>query len=80
MTLLKGMFDVSSPYLKPDRLPDVLAAIQVMAVSDQYRGPLKQWTYFLSGVKPAKSQSQSEPDSDSDPDFESESASGPDAG
>jgi hypothetical protein len=77
MTLLTGMSGARSPYLKPDRLADVLAAIQVMAVSDQYRRPLKQWTYYLSGKKAPKSQSQPEPDSDfdsdSDSDFESDS-------
>lgn len=41
----------SSPYLKKNRLPDVLAAIQVMAVSDYYRQSLERWTYVLSGTK-----------------------------
>ena len=69
MTLLKGMSGVSSPYLKPDRLAHVLAAIQVMAVSDQYRRHVTDWTYYLSGIKATKSQSQSsEPDSDPDSD------------
>ena len=83
MTLLKGMSGVSSPYLKPDRLAQVLAAIQVMAVSDQYRRHVTDWTYYLSGIKATKSQSQSsEPDSDPDPSTPtptSSSASGPDA-
>jgi hypothetical protein len=71
------MSPVSSPYLKPGRLGEVLAAIQVMAVSDQYRRTLEQWTYYLSGIRAPKS--QSEPDSDFEADSESEPASEPDA-
>lgn len=40
-----------SPYLKPGRLADVLAGIQVMAVSEQYRQSLEDWTYYLSGLR-----------------------------
>ena len=65
------MSPVSSPYLKPGRLADVLAAIQVMAVSDQYRRTLEQWTFYLSALKA----SASEPESESDTESESESAS-----
>src|SRR4029077_10542272 len=77
MTLLKGMSGVKSAYLKPDRLPAVMAAIQVMAVSEQYRRPVKQWTYLLSGIKAPKSQSEPEPAPDTDPDSESEPESEP---
>jgi hypothetical protein len=38
-----------SPYLKPDRLPDLLAAIQAMAISPRYRlGPI-DWADLISG-------------------------------
>jgi hypothetical protein len=38
-----------SPYLKPGRLGDVLAAIQLMAVSRRYSRPVENWTSLLSG-------------------------------
>jgi hypothetical protein len=38
-----------SPYLKDGRLGDVLAAIQIMGVSDWYRRKLEVWTILLSG-------------------------------
>jgi hypothetical protein len=77
MTLPEGLSSVSSSYLKPGRLADVLAAIQVMAVSDQYRRTLEQWTYYLSGIKAPKSQSEPDSDFESDSDSESEPASEP---
>jgi hypothetical protein len=40
---------MSSPYLKPGRLGDILAAIQIMGVSERYRRTLDVWTIFLSG-------------------------------
>jgi hypothetical protein len=38
-----------SPYLKPGRLGDVLAAIQTMAIYDKYRQSSSYWSVLISG-------------------------------
>jgi hypothetical protein len=40
-----------SPYLKPNRLGDVLAAIQAMALHKQYRQSCADWADWISGEK-----------------------------
>jgi hypothetical protein len=40
----------SPPYLKPNRLGDVIAAIQAMASSEYYRRSSEQWATALSGT------------------------------
>ena len=40
---------LKSPYLKDNRLADVLAALQVMALSSEYRMSCKGWAYKISG-------------------------------
>jgi hypothetical protein len=44
---------MESPYLTPNRLADLIAAIQVMATYDQYRGSPDDWSYRISGTKDA---------------------------
>src|SRR5437870_6400278 len=36
-------------YLKPNRLPDVLAGIQIMALYERHRNSTKRWAGILSG-------------------------------
>jgi hypothetical protein len=43
--------DKKSPYLKPNRLGDVLAAIQTMAVYGRYRVSCATWADRISGDK-----------------------------
>jgi hypothetical protein len=38
-----------APYLKPNRLQDLLAAIQSMALNDQYRRHISDWAGLISG-------------------------------
>jgi hypothetical protein len=40
-----------SPYLKPNRLGDVLAAIQAMALHEKYRQSNADWADWISGEK-----------------------------
>ncbi len=37
------------PHLRPNRLPDLLAAIQTMAIFERYRRPTAKWTDLISG-------------------------------
>jgi hypothetical protein len=37
------------PYLKANRLPDLLAAIQTMALFERYRRPASKWADLISG-------------------------------
>jgi hypothetical protein len=46
---LVGFKVVTDPYLRPNRLTDLLAAIQTMALFDRYRRPAKRWAYLISG-------------------------------
>jgi hypothetical protein len=41
----------NSPYLKPERLQDVLAAIQTMAIYSKYRRSAEEWARLISGHK-----------------------------
>ena len=40
-----------SPYLKPGRLADLLAAIQTMALYARYRRPAEDWAHLIAGDK-----------------------------
>jgi hypothetical protein len=42
---------VKSPYLKPGRLQDILAAIQTMAIYRKYRRSAGEWARLISGNK-----------------------------
>jgi hypothetical protein len=39
----------NDPYLMPGRLPEVLAAMQTMAILDRYRLPPDKWADLISG-------------------------------
>lgn len=47
--LLVRLTWASSPYLKPHRLNDVLAAIQTMALNERYRNSVQGWANLISG-------------------------------
>lgn len=38
-----------SPYLKPNRLADVIAAIQFMALNERSSQPCDKWAHYISG-------------------------------
>ena len=47
--LVRGKW-MSSPYLESNRLADVIAAIQIMGLSDEYRRHVSGWVYRITGL------------------------------
>ena len=43
--------EAPSPYLKPARLPDIIAAIQAMAVYDEYKMNCEEWSEQITDNK-----------------------------
>jgi len=45
----------SSPYLKPGRLADVIAAIQALASHEYYYNSCERWAHIISGDEAKRS-------------------------